>query len=76
MEWFKFQVILKFKYSKKVQENAYKNLINEIDKKMKFYVENKKFFVFSLYEKKDIFQFVIFVKNGIYLIYCFFHKNF
>ena len=76
MEWFKFQVILKFKYSKKVQENAYKNLIDEIDKKMKFYVENKKFFVFSLYEKKDIFQFVIFVKNGIYLIYCFFHKNF
>ena len=76
MEWFKFQVILKFKYSKKVQENAYKNLIDEIDKKMKFYVENKKFFVFSLYEKKDIFSFVIFVMNGIYLIYCFFHKNF
>ena len=72
-----FGSMLKFKCSKKMQENEYKNLIEEIDKKMKFYVENNKnFSFFSCMKKKDIFQFVIFILCGIYLIYGFFHKNF
>ena len=72
-----FGSMLKFKCSKKMQENEYKNLIDEIDKKMKFYVENNKnFSFFSCMNKKDIFQFVIFILCGIYLIYGFFHKNF
>ncbi len=72
-----FGSMLKFKCSKKMQENEYKNLIDEIDKKMKFYVENNKnFSFFSCMKKKDIFQFVIFILCGIYLIYGFFHKNF
>ena len=72
-----FGSMLKFKCSKKMQENEYKNLIDEIDKKMKFYVENNKnFSFFSCMSKKDIFQFVIFILCGIYLIYGFFHKNF
>ena len=72
-----FGSMLKFKCSKKMQENEYKNLIEEIDKKMKFYVENNKnFSFFSCMSKKDIFQFVIFILCGIYLIYGFFHKNF
>ena len=72
-----FGSMLKFKCSKKVQENEYKNLICEIDKKMKDYVEkNKNFSFFSCLSKKDIFQFVIFVLCGIYLIYGFFQKNF
>ena len=72
-----FGSMLKFKCSKKMQENEYKNLIEEIDKKMKFYVENNKnFSFFSCMTKKDIFQFVIFILCGIYLIYGFFHKNF
>ena len=69
--------MLKFKCSKKMQENEYKNLIEEIDRKMKFYVENNKnFSFFSCMTKKDIFQFVIFILCGIYLIYGFFQKNF
>ena len=72
-----FGSMLKFKCSKKMQENEYKNLIEEIDRKMKFYVENNKnFSFFSCMKKKDIFQFVIFILCGIYLIYGFFHKNF
>ena len=72
-----FGSMLKFKCSKKMQENEYKNLIEEIDRKMKFYVENNKnFSFFSSMKKKDIFQFVIFILCGIYLIYGFFHKNF
>ena len=72
-----FGSMLKFKCSKKMQENEYKNLIEEIDKKMKFYVENNKnFSFFSCMKKKDIFQFVIFILCGIYLIYGFFQKNF
>ena len=72
-----FGSMLKFKCSKKMQENEYKNLIEEIDRKMKFYVENNKnFSFFSCMSKKDIFQFVIFILCGIYLIYGFFQKNF
>ena len=68
--------MLKFKCDKKTQETEYKNLIPEIEKKMKEYVEkNKNFSFFTFVKKQDLSQFIIVIIVISYLLYYFYQNN-
>ena len=68
--------MLKFKCDKKTQETEYKNLIPEIEKKMKEYVEkNQNFNFFSFIKKQGLSQFIFFVFAVSYLLYYFYNNG-